>query len=68
VKPITVTTTVERPREELFDLIADLRNHEAWTDHMLADWSGAPERVRARSAVPGVVFELRLSRCRRASG
>lgn len=53
MKPITVTTTVERPREELFDLLADLRNHEPFTDHMLVDWSGTAERVRVRSAVPG---------------
>ena len=53
MKPVTVATTVERPREELFDLILDLRNHEAWTDHMLVDWSGTAERVRARSSLPG---------------
>ncbi len=53
MKPITVTTTVERPREELFDLLADLRDHEPFTDHMLVEWSGTAERVRVRSAVPG---------------
>ncbi|HEV2813755.1 MAG TPA: SRPBCC family protein [Solirubrobacteraceae bacterium] len=53
MKPVTVTTTIERPREELYALIADLRNHEAWTDHMLVDWSGSAERVRVRSAAPG---------------
>ena len=53
MKPIVATITIERPRDELYDLIVDLRNHEAWTDHMLVDWSGTPERVRVRSAVPG---------------
>ena len=53
MKPVTVSTIVERPREELFDLILDLRNHEAWTDHMLVDWSGTAERVRVKSAAPG---------------
>jgi polyketide cyclase/dehydrase/lipid transport protein len=53
MKPITVSTTIARPRAELYDLILDLRNHEAWTDHMLVDWSGTAERVRVRSAVPG---------------
>ncbi len=53
MKPIVATTTVDRPRAELYDLIADLRNHEAWTDHMLKDWSGTAERVKVRSAVPG---------------
>ena len=53
MKPITATTTIERPQEELYDLIADLRAHEAWTDHMLVDWSGDASRVRVRAAMPG---------------
>jgi hypothetical protein len=53
VKPITVGITIARPRDELYDLVLDLRNHEAWTDHMLVDWSGTAERVRVRSALPG---------------
>ena len=53
MKPIVATITVDRPREELFELIRDLRNHEAWTDHMLVDWSGTPEKVRCRSSLPG---------------
>ena len=53
MKPIVATIRIDRPRPELFELIRDLRNHEAWTDHMLVDWSGTPERVRVRSAVPG---------------
>lgn len=53
MEPIVATITVDRPREDLFELIRDLRNHEAWTDHMLVEWSGTAERVRVRSAVPG---------------
>ena len=53
MKPIVATTTVDRPRGEVYDLLLDLRNHEAWTDHMLVDWSGTAERVRVRSALPG---------------
>lgn len=53
MKPITVGITIARPRDELYDLILDLRNHEAWTDHMLVEWSGTAERVRVRSALPG---------------
>ena len=53
MKPITVSTTINRPRAELYERIADLRNHEAWTDHMLVDWSGTPEKVRCRSSLPG---------------
>ena len=53
MKPITAQITIDRPREELFSLIEDLRNHETWTDHMLVDWSGTAERVRVRAALPG---------------
>ena len=53
MKPITAGITIARPREELYELIEDLRNHEAWTDHMLVDWSGSAERVRVRAAMPG---------------
>ena len=53
MKPITAAITIARPRDELYELIEDLRNHEAWTDHMLVDWSGTAERVRVRSAAPG---------------
>ena len=53
MKPIVARITIDRPQAELYELIEDLRNHEAWTDHMLVDWSGTAERVRVRSAVPG---------------
>ena len=38
MKPITVTTTVARPVAEVYDHLAVLGNHEAFTDHMLVDW------------------------------
>ena len=53
MKTITAEITIDRPREELYELIEDLRNHEAWTDHLLVEWSGTAERVRVKSALPG---------------
>ena len=53
MQPITVSTTVSRPREELYALLADLRRHEAFTDHFLVDWSGTADHVRFRSNLPG---------------
>ena len=38
MKPITVSTTVARPVAEVYDHLAVLGNHEAFTDHMLVDW------------------------------
>lgn len=51
MKPITVTTTVPRPREEVFTFLDVLGNHEPFTNHMLVDWSlsGPREEVGARA-------------------
>lgn len=38
MKPITVTTTIARPVNEVYEHLAVLGNHEAFTDHMLVDW------------------------------
>jgi uncharacterized protein YndB with AHSA1/START domain len=38
VEPITVTTTISRPREEVFEYLADIANHPEFTDHYLVDW------------------------------
>lgn len=56
---VTVSTTIERPREAVFDHLDDLAAHEAFTDHFLVDWSltredsvgvGAGARMRAKGA------------------
>jgi uncharacterized protein YndB with AHSA1/START domain len=56
---VTVSTTIRRPREDVFDHIDDLAHHEAFTDHFLLDWSladgnsvgvGAGARIRAKGA------------------
>lgn len=38
MKPVTVSTTIDRPREEVYDLLDDISRHEAFTDHFLVDW------------------------------
>jgi uncharacterized protein YndB with AHSA1/START domain len=38
VDPITVSTTISRPREEVFEYLADISNHAEFTDHYLIDW------------------------------
>ena len=49
MKPITVSATVSRPVEDVYEHLAVLGNHEAFTDHMLVDWSlsGPPSGVGA---------------------
>jgi len=56
--PVTLSTTIARPREEVFEYLADVANHAEFTDHCLVDWhltredsygSGAGGRFRVKS-------------------
>lgn len=38
MEPFTVESTISRPREEVFDYLADIANHAEFTDHYLTDW------------------------------
>lgn len=38
MKPVTVSVGIKRPREEVFEYLADLANHAEFTDHYLVDW------------------------------
>lgn len=38
VDPFTVSTTISRPREEVFEYLADIANHAEFSDHYLIDW------------------------------
>jgi uncharacterized protein YndB with AHSA1/START domain len=38
VDPFTVTSTISKPREEVFEYLADIANHPEFTDHYLVDW------------------------------
>jgi uncharacterized protein YndB with AHSA1/START domain len=38
VDPITVSTTIDLPREQVFEYLADIANHAEFTDHFLVDW------------------------------
>jgi uncharacterized protein YndB with AHSA1/START domain len=58
VEPFTVSTTIARPREDVYEYLADIANHAEFTDHYLVDWhltredsygqgAGARYRVKA---------------------
>jgi uncharacterized protein YndB with AHSA1/START domain len=58
MEPVTLTTTIARPREEVFEYLADVANHAEFTDHCLTDWhltredsygDGAGARFRVKS-------------------
>jgi len=59
VKPVTVSTTVPNPVEDVYDFLEALANHESFLDHFLVDWSfsglraGVGAKGRARTDAPG---------------
>jgi uncharacterized protein YndB with AHSA1/START domain len=36
--PITASITIDRPREEVFEYLADIANHPEFSDHFLKEW------------------------------
>ena len=38
MEPFTAESTISRPREEVFEYLADVANHAEFTDHYLTDW------------------------------
>ena len=76
VDPVDAAITIDRPREEVFDYLADIANHPEFTDHYLKDWrltrvdSYGPRRRRAlprrRAAQPLLVGRHDLRRGRAA--
>jgi uncharacterized protein YndB with AHSA1/START domain len=58
MEPVTLTTTIARPRAEVFEYLADVANYAEFTDHCLTDWhltredsygAGAGARFRVKS-------------------
>lgn len=61
--PVTVSITIDRPREEVFEYLADIANHAEFCDHYLKEWRltrvdsyGAGAGARFRVAAPGNRF------------
>jgi uncharacterized protein YndB with AHSA1/START domain len=38
VDPVSVSVTIDRPREEVFAYLADVANHAEFSDHYLTNW------------------------------
>jgi uncharacterized protein YndB with AHSA1/START domain len=38
VEPFTVSTTIAKPREQVYEYLADIANHAEFTDHYRVDW------------------------------
>jgi hypothetical protein len=50
MKPVTVSTTIDRPREEVYAVLEDLMNHEAFTDHFLTDYQRTETGIRVKGS------------------
>jgi len=62
VGPITVTTSIDAPRERVFDFICDLATRPSWIDHFASDYrlaripaSGRGAAARFRVGAPAGV-------------
>jgi uncharacterized membrane protein len=59
MEPVIVSTTVSRPRQEVFEFLDVLANHEGFMDHLFTKWSfsgparGVGAKGRARVNAPG---------------
>ena len=56
--PISVSVTVGRPREEVFEYLADIANHAEFTDHFLVRWHMTREDTYGRGA--GARFRVKV--------
>lgn len=59
MKPVTVTVKVAKPRQEVFDFLAVLANHESFLTPQFTDWKfsgparGVGAKAEARANTPG---------------
>jgi hypothetical protein len=56
MKPVRVSIDVPQGREEIYDFLDVLANHELFTDHMLRDWhcTGPARGVGAKASITAV--------------
>ena len=48
--PLTVSTVISAPREQVFEYLKDIANHAEFTDHYLVDWHLTREDPVGRGA------------------
>jgi uncharacterized protein YndB with AHSA1/START domain len=56
VGPISLTTSIDAPRERVFDFICDLATRPSWTDHFTSDYR--LERIPSRGRGAAARFRL----------
>lgn len=50
MEPLSLSTTIATPREEVFEYLADVANHEEFSDHCIVDWHLTREDSYGRGA------------------
>ena len=58
MKPVTVSITIDRPREEIHAVLDDLMNHEAFTDHYLTNYQRTETGIRVKGKGGGGWMEI----------
>jgi polyketide cyclase/dehydrase/lipid transport protein len=58
MKPVTVSVTIDRPRDEIYAVLDDLMNHEAFTDHFLTDFQPTETGIRVKGKGGGGWMEI----------
>jgi hypothetical protein len=59
MRPVRVSVDIPQPREEVYDFLDVLSNHEPFTDHMLRDWRYAVSRRNSQRARERLAAQLR---------
>ena len=62
MEPITITTTIDAPREQIFEYLSDIANHAEFSDHYLVDWHLT--RVNSVGRGAGARFRMKMPRNR----
>jgi hypothetical protein len=69
MKPVSVSVEVPQSRQQVYDLLDVLGNHEQFTDHFLLDWQvsgpasgvGAKARMRVKSLGPDDWLDMEVT-------
>src|SRR4051812_28487841 len=62
MEPVTVSVSIDRPREEVFAYLVDIANHPEFTDHYLVDWHMTRVETAGRGAGGRFRFTAPLNR------
>ena len=68
--PVTVSVEVSKPRQEVFDFLDVLANHESFMDHLFTNWeySGPRRGVGRRGRSVGAAGTGQAERAQRGGG